>query len=454
MQHQERADDTGRDGQADDQRRAAAAEEGQQHQDRQQAADVDVVGHQADGAVDVIRLVVNLGQHQAAFLEQPVVQPLVDDPQAGHDVQHVGADFALGVDGQAGRAVAAHEGFRLFVAQADFGHVADPHRRAVDDRQNLRFDLFRRAELAQRPDHVTAFPFPEVAGRRVLVLFPQDPPQVRDRQPAGRQPLGIDDHLAFRLFAAKHVGVRDALDALESRLDPVFRELPQFRDVHAVRHQRPKDGVLFRRPAEPQGGQTGVVRPQDRLQIGGRSGVCALEFTDLLGLGLASAEDEPGNRPIGGAGRADQRLVRVNRVFRHLLQAAVHLQQRLLHVRADLEFQRDGAGRVLAFGSHLRQALDALQELLLLADDLAFDFLRAGARPARGDGDRRDLHLRRQLHGHAQQRNDAEQRDDQHADRDFDRIVDKGLDESHRVFAGLDADVGAGGWAGVDFGLP
>ena len=115
-----------------------------------------------------------------------------------------------------------------------------------------------------------------------------------------------------------------------------------------------------------------------------------------------------------------------------MLQAAVDLQQRLVHVRADVELERDRAGRIGAFRGHLGDALDALELLLLLDHDLLFDLLRTGAGPARLDRDRGRLHLGCQLHRHPHQRDDAEQRDQQNADGDLDRIANKGIDKLHR----------------------
>ena len=76
-------------------------------------------------------------------------------------------------------------------------------------------------------------------------------------------------------------------------------------------------------------------------------------------------------------------------------------------------------------------ALDALELLLLLLDDLALDLHRAGAGPAGLDRDRRLLHLRRQLHRHADERENAEERQQEDADRHLDRVAHQCGDEVH-----------------------
>ena len=103
------------------------------------------------------------------------------------------------------------------------------------------------------------------------------------------------------------------------------------------------------------------------------------------------AEDEPGDRPVGGVGRVDDRLVGVFGIVGHLGQLGVDLEHRLLHVGADGELERHPAHRVHALGGHLADAFDALELLLLLLNDLALDLLRAGAGPDGFDRQRRDL---------------------------------------------------------------
>ena len=145
-----------------------------------------------------------------------------------------------------------------------------------------------------------------------------------------------------------------------------------------------------------------------------------------LGVGrIARAEDKPGDRPVVGVGRGDDRLVGIFRILAHLLQSADDVDDRLLHLRADQEFQRDPSQRVRAFGRHLGDAFDALELLFLLDDDLLLDFLRTCSRPTRFDRDRGRLHLRRQLHGHPREGDPAEQCHQQHTDQHLGGIAYK-----------------------------
>ena len=206
-------------------------QEQHQHGHRQRAADEDVVLHQVDGRVDVLGFVVDLRELQAARIEHFLVELGHRCLQAVHHVEHVGVGLARGVDGDARFAEAADEAVGLLVAEAHLGHVADEDRRAVADRQQLVLDLLRRAELAQRAHDPAALAFPEVAGRRVLVLAAEHVADVGEREPAGGQLLRIDDHLQLVFQAAERGRLRHAGHALEAGFDLVLGEAAQLRDV-------------------------------------------------------------------------------------------------------------------------------------------------------------------------------------------------------------------------------
>ncbi len=126
------------------------------------------------------------------------------------------------------------------------------------------------------------------------------------------------------------------------------------------------------------------------------------ESLDLFDRRLQSTQDEPGDRAVRCAAGRDHRFVGVFGVLGDLLQSAVDFQQRLFHVRADEELQRDPCHRVHRLAGHFSHALDTLQLLFLFLRDLAFDFLWACSRPSRFDRDRRGLDFRDQLHRHPQ----------------------------------------------------
>ncbi len=124
-------------------------------------------------------------------------------------------------------------------------------------------------------------------------------------------------------------------------------------------------------------------------------------------------------------------MVGIERILAHLLQAAVHLEERLVHVGPHRELDGDRPLRVGAFGGELGGALHAFELLFLLDDDFLLNLFRTRPRPSGGDGERGRLHLRRELHRHAVKRNHPEQRHEQHRDGDLDRVVNKSVDEGH-----------------------
>ena len=104
---------------------------------------------------------------------------------------------------------------------------------------------------------------------------------------------------------------------------------------------------------------------------------------------------------------------------------------------ADGELQRDLAARVHALARHLGHAFDAFELLLLLLDDLLFDFLRAGAGPGGLDRERGDLHVRDELDRHPADGDQAEHHQQDHEDRDLDGVLDEVLDETHAEGSGF-----------------
>ena len=161
--------------------------------------------------------------------------------------------------------------------------------------------------------------------------------------------------------------------------------------------------------SQPKQPQPDTVSVADLLDLLGQLRVTALELDKLFVTGSTGAEDEPGDRAVVGVGRRDDRLVGFLGVLANLLQAAVDLQQGLVHIGPDQELQDDPRSRVRALRTHLLESLDALELFLLFKSDLALDLLRARTGPLRLDGDRRSLHLRSQLHRHPFERHDAEQ---------------------------------------------
>ena len=435
LEQQEGPDDARGDGQRDDQRGPRTAQEQEQDQDRQAAADHDVLVDEAYRRVDVLGLVVDLLEDQAVSGQGARVQLGRSLADAVHDVEDVGARLAQAVHRQNRRAEVADDAVRLLVAELHGRHVADIDGPPVAAGEQDGFDLFGAVELPERPDDVAPLALPEVAGGGVLVARPQGAAHVLDRDPARRQFLGIDDDLQLLFGAAEDVGVRDAGDPLHPRLDDILREPAARVHVDVGREELAHPLVFLRCRQEPSHAQAALVGAAGRLEDRRELGPIRLDLSDLFGRLDERPQDEPRDGLVRRVGRAQDRLIRLFGILAHLLQARVHLQERRTHVDADVELEREPADAIHALAGHLAHPLDALELLLLLLDDLALDLLRARAGPARLDGDRRDLHLRCELHGHANERDGAEERDQEDADRDLDGVLDAGLEESHAFYS-------------------
>jgi hypothetical protein len=303
----------------------------------------------------------------------------------------------------------------------------------VAPRDDHPLDLLGRAELAERPHDIPPLPLPDVAPGGVLILVGQGRPQVVDREPAGGQPLGIDDHLQLVLPPADEVGPRDAVDPLEPGFDLVFGKPLDSLDIDDRRHEAGELRVFgdeLPEPVEPEVGRAGRGDPVEGRRQLGMVGLRSLEGGQLR-RGLA--KDQPGDRPVVGAGGLDHRPVGVDRPVADLLDAGVDLDERLRHVGADGKLHLDRAGRVARLAGELDEPFDAAELFLERLDELLLDFLGARPQPPRLDGDRRNLDLRRQLHRHREDRQRAEQGHQQDPDGRLDGIRDAGGDQVHGV---------------------
>ncbi|TWT62396.1 hypothetical protein Pan54_31380 [Rubinisphaera italica] len=162
----------------------------------------------------------------------------------------------------------------------------------------------------------------------------------------------------------------------------------------------------------------------------------------LFRIRSASTQNEPGDRTVGGVCGTDDRLVGIFGIIGHLLQAGVDLEQRFIHVRANLEFESDCPFRVGTFGFQLNNPLNTFKILLLLDNNLTLNFLGTGSWPTRFHGNRGTVDFRGQLHGHSHESDESEQRHHQDANDDFDRVFDNGFNKRHERIAnrGLESD--------------
>ena len=405
-------------------------QEDHQRHHRQCGPKKNVLGDESDGRVDVVGLIVDLSQVEVLSVQDGLVQPLVHVAQPRHHIENVRPSFAQHAHGNAVGPEPPHDAVRLLEAVAHLGHIGDIDRRTAAHRQQLPLDMFLRAELVQRPHDPAPLPLPEIATRSVAVLAAQNGAHVGDGQLPRGELLGIDDHLQLVLQPADDIGVRDSLDPLERRFDVVFGEPSHPQNID-LRQQRPRFGMLRNHLLQPVDGHSDVVSLQHRIEFRRDVGMLLLELPNLLSRRAARGQHEPRDRLVGRVRRADDRLIGVLGIRADLLEAAVHLQQGLVHVRADGEFELDAPHRVEALGRQLRDPLDAFQLLFLLANDLLLDLLRRGPRPARLDRQRRRLDLGRELHRHRKPGDGAEQHQQQHRHRNFDRVLDEGFNERH-----------------------
>ena len=166
--------------------------------------------------------------------------------------------------------------------------------------------------------------------------------------------------MKLALTASENIGLADPGHTLELRLDRVFDEVMEERDVSFI-------GIFFRR-----------------------------------------GEEEPRDGAFGETDAADDGLVRVGGIGRHLLEAVRHSQERDVDIGPDGKGEGDLSLTIGARALHTQQALERLQLLFLFVDDLALDLLRARAWPDGADRDVRLVHVGRELHRNAEEGKGAE----------------------------------------------
>ena len=157
-----------------------------------------------------------------------------------------------------------------------------------------------------------------------------------------------------------------------------------------------------------------------------------LHGADVKGVGRGGAEDDPGDvvavHPVRGE---DDGLVGVFWVVGDLAELVGDFAEGFFLRCAGEELQADRAAGLGAGAGHLLEALEALQLLFLLVDDLLLDLVGAGALPEGLDGDDGVLDVGRELDGDALDAEDAGEHDEDHADGHGDRLSDDELEEVH-----------------------
>ena len=225
IHHHESAEHRDGNRDAGDQGRARIAQEGVQHQDREQTADQRGALDLADRRVDEVRLVVDGLDHR------PLGQRLPDllHPRTNARGELYGIRVTFLVDGELDRflAVDARDGFALLVTVAHRRDVPQIHGLAVARGDDRIGHLLDRSELVQRAHQEALHALLQPAAGQVDVLRAYPARNDIDREAELRQLLLVDEHLHLVLVAAAHLHGGGALDGLEIRFQPVLREPAQ-----------------------------------------------------------------------------------------------------------------------------------------------------------------------------------------------------------------------------------
>ncbi len=312
--------------------------------------------------MDVDGLVVHLFQRQIGARQRPLSQLLGGALEPVHDIQHVDADFPVGVDGHGAFAPGDDETLSVHHALFDYRHVAQSYRLAVAPVEHHVAELLRvvRAGEAQG---VTAFADVGFATGDVLVATSA---ACRFRQLDAQhcRPVGVESNPHFALAPATNLGPGDTGHALEACLHDL---------LHVV-----------------------------------------LVALDIARVAVGGLENEPGDGAAAPAHGADHRLVGVVRITGDAIQAIENFQQTTIEIMTDLELDADLALAPARLGEHLGHPRQSPQYLLLGLDDLRFHLFRRRRAPAGADGDLGLLDLRGQLYGQSRETQGAEQHHQQH----------------------------------------
>ena len=203
---EEGADDGDRDGGGNDRDGADAAQEDEEHQDGERAADEDIGADQADGALDIVGLVVDLFKVQILTGQRAGVELVDGAADTRHDLEHVSAGFSLGIDGNGGAALLAHRCSGADVAEFSAGDFADLDAGAVATADHDLLDVCGLPVLADGADDIAALALVEGAGADIGVFAGQGLGHVLHGQLARGHGVGVDDDLQLAVIAAVNIG--------------------------------------------------------------------------------------------------------------------------------------------------------------------------------------------------------------------------------------------------------
>ena len=297
-----------------------------------------------------------------------------------HGVDDIGAGFALGVDCHRRLAEDADIGARLLMREGHGRDVADnhpPEPAAVviaHAAQHHLLDLAGLHELALGAHDVTALAFLDIAGGGRDVGASQGVDHLGHGQAVARHAIRVDGDLQLALAAAIDVDPGDPLHPLKPVLNRILDEIT--------------------------------------------------EGVDRAIIAIGALDDEPGDRVVLGARRAERRLIGLIRISGNPVQPIGDQQECSIHVLADLELERDAAAAILGARGHLLDALQAAQHLFLFVDDFALDFGRGSTWPAGSDGNDWLSNVGRELDRDSVERDEPKQQRHQHRSDDGDRTLD------------------------------
>jgi hypothetical protein len=217
----ERADDRRRQRERADERRAPVAQEQEDDRDRQHRAEQQIELHRLDRGADVLGVV---DQHLDARAGRR--QLLERGQRLVHGVgNHDGVGVGLFAQDDGDRTLAVDLGHRalLFEPVFDLGQVAHADDGAVLGGDDDVRELLHGRGLSVRAHDQLFAAARDATARQVDALRTERIRHVHDRQAVRAQLVRLNPHVRFALAAADQLELTDAVDALEPRLEHVFR---------------------------------------------------------------------------------------------------------------------------------------------------------------------------------------------------------------------------------------
>ena len=208
--------------------------------------------------------------------------------------------------------------------------------------------IVRRLVLSHSSSNELTFTLVKISGTYVFIFPTQCGCHFGYGNVVGRKGIRVEDDLHLWLDATVDFRLSHARDPFKARLDEVLDELVLGFDA----------GVVTTKPLK----------------------------------------DNPGNGVLLATGGDQHRLLSLVRIFRHLVEVVGDFEKGCVRVGAHLELKSHPAAAVKALAFHFDETFDALENVLLLVDDLPLHLLGAGSRPDGIHGDLGFVHIGCELH--------------------------------------------------------